>query len=36
MGVAAWKGLPCDHKIGTLLLAGATKDSLRVVAKAVL
>jgi alkanesulfonate monooxygenase SsuD/methylene tetrahydromethanopterin reductase-like flavin-dependent oxidoreductase (luciferase family) len=32
----AWKEVAKDHRIGTLLLAGATPEALRVVAAAVL
>ena len=32
----AWKGLATDHRIGTLVLTGATSEALRVVAEAVL
>src|SRR6516162_1979248 len=32
----AWKGLAKDHRIGTLVLTGATPEALRVVAEAVL
>ena len=34
--LAAWKELAKDHRIGTLVLAGATPQALRVVAEAVL
>ena len=34
--LAAWKDLACENKVGSLLLAGATKESARVVAEAVL
>jgi alkanesulfonate monooxygenase SsuD/methylene tetrahydromethanopterin reductase-like flavin-dependent oxidoreductase (luciferase family) len=32
----AWKELAKDHRIGTLVLTGATSEALRVVAEAVL
>jgi F420-dependent oxidoreductase-like protein len=32
----AWKGLAKDHRVGTLVLTGATSEALRVVAEAVL
>jgi alkanesulfonate monooxygenase SsuD/methylene tetrahydromethanopterin reductase-like flavin-dependent oxidoreductase (luciferase family) len=32
----AWKGLAKDHRIGTLVLTGATAEALRAVAEAVL
>jgi F420-dependent oxidoreductase-like protein len=32
----AWKELAQDHRVGTLVLAGVTKDALRIVAEAVL
>jgi alkanesulfonate monooxygenase SsuD/methylene tetrahydromethanopterin reductase-like flavin-dependent oxidoreductase (luciferase family) len=31
----AWRGLAKDHRIGTLVLTGATPEALRVVAEAV-
>jgi len=34
--LAAWKELAKDHRVGTLLLVGATADALRAVAEAVL
>jgi alkanesulfonate monooxygenase SsuD/methylene tetrahydromethanopterin reductase-like flavin-dependent oxidoreductase (luciferase family) len=32
----AWKAVARDHRVGSLVLAGATRDALRVVAEAVL
>ena len=32
----AWKELAKDHRVGTLVLTGATAEALRVVAEAVL
>jgi alkanesulfonate monooxygenase SsuD/methylene tetrahydromethanopterin reductase-like flavin-dependent oxidoreductase (luciferase family) len=32
----AWKAVANDHRVGTLLLAGATAEALRVVVEAVL
>ena len=32
----AWKGLAKDHRVGSLVLTGATSDALRIVAEAVL
>ncbi|MBV8095940.1 MAG: hypothetical protein JO110_22460 [Acetobacteraceae bacterium] len=34
--LAAWQELAKDHRVGTLLLVGATKDALRSVAEAVM
>ena len=34
--LAAWKQASRDHKVGTMILTGATRESLRVVAEAVL